>query len=54
MKITKTQLKQIIKEALAAVLEATDPGDQPRGGESGRRTRRRYYVYRLRRGDGRN
>jgi len=35
MKITKTQLKQIIKEELAAVLEATDPGDQPRGGESG-------------------
>jgi len=35
MKVTKSQLKQIIKEELAAVLEATDPHDQPAGGASG-------------------
>jgi len=35
MKITKTQLKQIIKEELAAVLEVTDAYDKPAGGESG-------------------
>ena len=34
MKITKTQLKQTIKEELSAVLEATDPHDQPSGGKS--------------------
>mgnify|MGYP003659421019 CR=1 FL=1 len=35
MKITKSQLKQIIKEELAAVLEVTDAYDKPAGGESG-------------------
>ena len=35
MKITKSQLKQIIKEELSALLEVTDAYDKPAGGESG-------------------
>ena len=33
MKITKSQLRRIIKEELSALLEATDPHDQPAGGD---------------------
>jgi len=37
MKITKSQLRRIIKEELSALLEATDPHDQPAGGESSKK-----------------
>ena len=33
MKLTKSQLRRIIKEELSALLEATDPHDQPAGGD---------------------